>query len=136
VLLTAAFDYVAISHVSRRTNEVSEWENVIKTMFYIIRLRESGHSIVPSLVVSVGSVFACHLVVGPSVELLCWSTPGPGISIHPHQHDLTKQEERRTGNVRHCRRRRGNQTNSGKDQLASRGDTWSGLHDGAQLNDV
>ena len=45
------------------------------------RPRERGHSIVPSLVVSVGSVFACHLVVGPSVELLCWSTPGPGIPI-------------------------------------------------------
>ncbi len=34
------------------------------------RPRERGHSIVPSLVVSVGSVFACRLVVGPSVELL------------------------------------------------------------------
>jgi hypothetical protein len=35
------------------------------------RPRERGHSIVPFLVVSVGSVFACYLVVlGPSVELL------------------------------------------------------------------
>jgi hypothetical protein len=70
---------------------------VIKTMFYIhyelemwlpsegawtlnrSRPRERGH--VPSLVVSVGSVFACHLVVGPFVELLCGSTPGPEIPI-------------------------------------------------------
>jgi hypothetical protein len=29
---------------------------------------------VPPLALSVGSVFACHLVVRPSVELLCWST--------------------------------------------------------------
>jgi hypothetical protein len=43
----------------------------------------SSHRIVYRVdsVVSVGSVFACHLVVGPSVELLCWSTPDPGIPI-------------------------------------------------------
>jgi hypothetical protein len=71
---------------------------VIKTMFYInyeletrlpsegawtlnrSRQRERGHSIaiVPSLVVSVGSVFACHLAVGPSVDLLLGH---PGIPI-------------------------------------------------------
>jgi hypothetical protein len=39
----------------------------------------------PSLVASDGSVFACHLVVGPSVELLCWSTPGPEIPINTAQ---------------------------------------------------
>jgi hypothetical protein len=65
------------------------------------------------LVLSVGSVIAGPLVVGPSVELLCCSTPGPGIPIHPHQQDLMNQEERRTGNGRHCRHRRGNQNNSG-----------------------
>jgi hypothetical protein len=91
--------WVSGCYTSTTTNDVvSEWENSdqkIGLINYVLEMwlpsegawtlnfsrpREREHSIVPSLVVSVGSVFAFHLVVGPSVELLYGSTPGPGIS--------------------------------------------------------
>jgi hypothetical protein len=69
--------------------EVSEWENAVKTVFYIhyeleVWLSSKGawrrnlaclvgtwRLTRACLVVSVDSVFACPLVVGPCVELLC-----------------------------------------------------------------
>jgi hypothetical protein len=78
----ALWSYEA-KQLMKSQNGSQNGRTVIKTMFYInyelamrlpsegaltlnrSRPRERGHSIVPSLGVSVGSVFACHLDVGP-----------------------------------------------------------------------
>jgi hypothetical protein len=85
--------------------EACEWENIVKTVFYInyeleVWLSSKGawrrnraclvgtwRLTRACLVVSVGSVFAGPLVVGPSVELLRCSTSGSwdsNTSTHSH----------------------------------------------------
>jgi hypothetical protein len=100
------------------------WQERLSLYEYCTRSRDSSARLVQSR--PIVPVWTCRLVQS---LLVLWSwdrplsyyvvrPPGPGIPIHPHQHDLMNRDERRAGNVRHRRRRQGKQNNSGKESAA------------------